>query len=215
MLHPKLGPVHLALLCALLPAILSCQQGADAVGGTRDQERIYTVADLDDIVLQAREAPQGTELRDDASGPYDLEEFWPSACCLGLQAQFDDAGFQTAHVTLLEQPGHSDDPIDTRPGWEQVNSSAVLFLTDEGAAEGMDAWVDYYRAPVLEPVDVRGLGEQAVGLAGSPTAPAEKLVLYFWRHGRLVLSLRASTGTGTVSVTQVRQLVDRMDLRSR
>jgi hypothetical protein len=201
----------LTVVCALL-VLPACGQepAADGDGGGR----FYTAEDLDDIVLRPEEAPQGTEVRDDASGPYDLQDFWPSSCCLGVQEQFDKAGFQTAQVTMFERPGHSADPLDTRPGWEQVSSSAVLFFSDEGAAEAMDTWIDYYRAPVLEPVDVDGLGGEAVGLAGSPTAPAEELYLYFWRRGRLLLSLRASTGAETVPLAQVRRLADQMDARA-
>jgi hypothetical protein len=197
------------MLCLLL--LSAC---GETTRGTGAPDRFYTAEDLDDIVLRPDEAPEGTEIRDDASGAYDLEDFWPSSCCLGLQEQFDQAGFQTAQVTMFEQPGHSADPLDTRPGWEQVSSTAVLFFSDEGAAQAMETWIDYYRAPVMDPVDVDGLGVEAVGLAGSPMAPAEELILYFWRRGRLLLSLRASTGAGTVPVADVRRLADRMDARA-
>jgi hypothetical protein len=208
-LHPTPLPARIAMLCLLL--LSAC---GETRRGTGAPDRFYTAEDLDDIVLRPDEAPEGTEIRDDASGAYDLEDFWPSSCCLGLQEQFDQAGFQTAQVTMFEQPGHSADPLDTRPGWEQVSSTAVLFFSDEGAAQAMETWIDYYRAPVMDPVDVDGLGVEAVGLAGSPMAPAEELILYFWRRGRLLLSLRASTGAGTVPVADVRRLADRMDARA-
>jgi hypothetical protein len=211
MLRPTSIPARIAVLCLLL-FLPAC--GEETVRDTGAQDRFYTAEDLDEIVLRPDEAPEGTEVRDDASGPYDLEDFWPSSCCLSLQEQFDRAGFQTAHVIMFEQPGHSADPLDTRPGWEQVSSTAVLFFSNEGASQAMETWIDYYRSPVLEPVDVDGLGGEAVGLAGSPMAPAEELVLYFWRRGRLLMSLRASTGAGTVPVAQVRRLADRMDARA-
>ena len=177
-------------------------------------ERFYTADDLPDLVLHRNDAPEGTEFIEDRSGHRSLEELWPSSCCLSVQLKFEEEGFQTAQVAVFERPGHSADPVDTRPGWELVSSSAVLFMSDEGAAEAMGVWIDHHQAPVLDPVDVRGLGEQAVGLAGTPTSPAEQQYLYFWRRGRLLLALRASTGAGTVSVEEVRRLVDGMDGRA-
>lgn len=197
---------------ALLIMLSGC--GSEARSHPASGRRFYTARDLPAIVLHADEAPEGTEFLEDASGPRDLKRFWPTSCCLGIQAQFGEADFQTAQVAVFEQPGRSADPIDTRPGWELVSSSAVLFMTDDGAATAMDLWIDQYRAPVLDPVGVRGLGGDAVGLAGSPSSPAELVYLYFWRYGRLVLALRASTGEGTVSVEQVRRLVDLMDARA-
>jgi hypothetical protein len=209
-LRRRLLPV--ALLCLVLPGAAGC--GREARSETGSEERFYTADDLPDLVLHRDDAPEGTELIEDRSGHRSLEQLWPSSCCLSVQLQFEEAGFQTAHVALFERPGHSADPVDTRPGWELISSSAVLFMTDEEAAEAMGVWIAHHQAPVLDPVDVRGLGEQAVGLAGSPTSPAEQQYLYFWRRGRLLLALRASTGAGTVSVEQVRRLVDKMEARA-
>jgi hypothetical protein len=203
--------VRVVLTCVLLAAV-AC--GEEAEGGPPPKRRFYTVEDLPAIVLHPNEAPQGTEFLDDVSGPRDLEDLWSSSCCLGIQERFDKAGFQTAQVTVFERPGRSADPIDTRPGWELVSSSAVLFLTEEGADSAMDEWIDYFRSPVLDPVGVEGLGEDAVGMAGSPSAPAEQVYLYFWRHGRLVLVLRAIAGAETVPVEAVRRLVDRIEARA-
>jgi hypothetical protein len=212
MLPSSSRPVRAVAASLLVLVLAGC--GRQTRGGLSREHRFYTARDLSGFVLRREEAPEGTELREDASGQYDLERLWPTSCCLEVQEQFDEAEFQTARVSLFERPGHSADPVDTRPGWELVSSSAVLFLTDEGAAMAMDAWIDYHRSPVLDPVDVRGLGDSAVGLTGSPAAPAEQLFLYVWRRGRLLLSLRASAGAGTVPVEQVRRLVDRMDDRA-
>jgi hypothetical protein len=209
---PVPGLVRAVLACLLFPMVVSC--GQEAAGRNSPERRFYTAEELPGFVLHRDEGPEETKFREEASGSRDLERLWPSSCCLGVQARFEEAGFQTAHVAVFERPGHSADPIDTRPGWELVSSSAVLFLTDEGAEAAMDVWIDHHQASVLEPVDVRGLGEEAVGLAGSPMSPAERQYLYFWRRGRLLLALRASTGAGTVSVAQVRRLVNRMDARA-
>lgn len=191
----------------LLPACGQPESG----GRTGDRSSQYhTAADLDDIVLRPDEAPEGTEYLEDRSGELSLKELWPTSCCLGVQDQFRQDGFQTAYAAVFERPGHSADPIDARPGFEVVSSSAVLFLDEQGASEAMGQWADYFREPALEPIDVEGFGEEAVGLAGSPEAPAEILVLYLWRIGRLVLNLRVSAGAGTVGVADARGLADRM-----
>jgi hypothetical protein len=176
--------------------------------------RYLTAAELDDVVLRSDEAPEGTEYLEDRSGELSLKELWPTACCLGVQDQFRQDGFQTAYAAVFERPGHSADPIDARPGFELVSSSAVLFLDDQGASEALGQWADYFREPALEPIDVAGFGEEAVGLAGSPEAPAEILILYLWRIGRLVLGLRVSAGAGTVGVADARELAERMQDRA-
>jgi hypothetical protein len=205
------GPAARALLSLLLLPAVGCVEKAD--GEPSPEPRAYATADLADIVLHDDERPDGTQPLPDRSGFIDAERFWPSSCCLGIQESFDRAGFQVAHVKVFERPGHSADPIDTRPGWEVAVSSAVLFLDEDGASEALDTWVDYLRAG-LDPVKVGSLGDEAVGLVGSPASPAERVYLFVWRRGRLLLSLRASTGYGTVSVPAVRRLVDRMDDRA-
>lgn len=206
----RIGP-PLAVVLLLLPACGQPEAGDEA---PQLPPRFHTAADLDDIVLRPEEGPEGTEYLEDRSGELSLKELWPTACCLGVQDQFRQAGFQTAYAAVFERPGHSADPIDARPGFEVVSSSAVLFLDDRGASEAMAQWVDHFREPALEPIDVAGFGEEAVGLAGSPEAPAEVLILYLWRIGRLVLSLRVSAGAGTVGVADARRLAERMQDRA-
>lgn len=79
----------------------------------------------------------------------------------------------------------------------------------------MDVWIDEVRTPFLEPVDLGRLGDESVGMTGSPESAAERMFLFVWRRGRLLLSLRASTGAGTVSANDVLDLVERMDARAR
>ncbi|HEX2026201.1 MAG TPA: hypothetical protein VHH92_07380 [Actinomycetota bacterium] len=214
--RPLPGRAAVALMvCLVIPAAAGC--GAEPARGSKraiGSERYHASSDLPGLVLRLRERPEGTELREDLSGRQGLERFLPTSCCLGLQAAFDEAGFQIAHVRVFERPGHSADPIDTRPGWEVAESTAALFLDEEGAAQAMDVWVGEVRTPFLETVDLR-LGEEAVGLTGSPESAAERMFFFVWRRGRLLLSLRASTGVGTVSVDRVRVLAERMDARAR
>ena len=169
--------------------------------------------DLGDVVLEPSEAPPDVEYLAERSGTLRVEELWPSDCCPSQQQIFEDAGFSTAYARAFEKPGHTGDPIDTRPGWETVASVAVLFRTPEGASAAMDSWLEYYESPALETISGEGLGDESVAVTGSPESPSEVFFLYLWRIDRALLALRVSAGTGTVSVADVRALVDRMDAR--
>ena len=198
-------------LALLVVAAASCGKGTVAAS---DPPRAHSPADLEGIVLRPDEGPEGTLFVESASGTMTLERFWPSSCCPAQQLAFADAGFEAGHATLFERPGRSGEPIDTRPGFEQLSSRAALFRSELGASEAMAGWIEYQDAGELDPLPARGLGEVAEGFVGSPDAPAETVVLYVWRIGRLVLYLRASVGTGTVAVEQVRAMADRMDRRA-
>jgi hypothetical protein len=205
------GRVGAILAIAVLLTTAAC--GGKAAGGSDDPPRL-SVTDIDGFVLGDDEAPPGTDYIGGSSGTLSLEELWSSDCCLGVQDAFEDAGFDAAYGSFFEQPGHSADPIDARPGYELVSSTAVLFATSTGASQALDEWYGYYASPVLERVPTDGLGEEAVGVMGSPNAPAEVFFLYVWRIDRLVLGLRVSAGRGTVGLDDVRELVDRMDDRA-
>jgi hypothetical protein len=196
-------------------AMLSAGCGDRGVVDAADAgpRREITAVELDELVLRVEEAPEGTEFLAERSGTLRVDELWPSDCCPGPQSTFEEAGFATAYARVFEMPGHSDDPIDTRPGWEEVSSAAVLFDTTTGASEALGEWLEYYDSPVLDRLPTDGLGEDAVAVTGSPNAPAEVFYLYLWRVDRAVLALRVSVGTGSVSSAEVRELVDRMDAR--
>ena len=201
------------LLATLAAVSLACgpdRAPVQAAPSPRSIER----GELEGIILRASEGPPGTEYVVEQSGDLSLDGLWPTSCCPTMHALMKEAGFDAAAHAYFEKPGHSDDPVDTREGWELVASSAVLFETEAGASEALELWVDYYRDAELEPLPTEGLGEEAIALWGSPTAPAETMFIYAWRMDRLLLVLRVSSGRGTVGVPQVRELVDRMDARA-
>jgi len=199
-------------MAVLLATATAC--GGRASGDNRQAKRPYSASQLEGFVLRPDEGPPGTQFVEGASGSLSVEQFWPSSCCPAQQEAFADAGFQAGYATLFERPGRSGDPIDTRPGYELLSSRAALFVTQRGAEEALQTWIEYHEAPELDAVPVDGLGEEAQGYVGSPDAPAETVVLYFWRMGRLLLYVRVSAGTGTVPVAEVRGLADRMDRRA-
>jgi hypothetical protein len=204
----------LALSVALLAvAGASSCDGTETVAAS-DQPRAFSPADLKGFVLLPDEGPQGTRFVEGASGTLTLKRFWPSSCCPAQQQAFAEAGFVAGYGVLFERPGRSGEPIDTRPGFEQLSSRAALFRSEAGASEAMAGWTEYLDAEEMDPLPARGLGEEAGAFVGSPDAPAETVVLYVWRMGRLLLYLRASVGSGTVPVEEVRALADRMDRRA-
>jgi hypothetical protein len=200
---------------AVVPALAAPACGEDGPTGRAPAPRAYSTEDLEAFVLRPQEGPPATRLVEAGSGPLaTVEQFWSSVCCPAQQEVFADAGFQAGYGALFERPGRSGDPIDTRPGYELISSRVALFSTEEGAAEAMREWIEYHDAPELAALPARGLGDDAHAFVGTPNSPAETLVMYFWRLGRLVLSLRVSAGTGTVTVSEVRALVDRMHRRA-
>ncbi len=205
------SPVLPSLAMAGLLLLTSCE--AEPARGRGEPEGHVGPSDLADVILEASEAPLGTEYLAERSGTLRVEELWPSDCCPTQQLVFEEAGFSTAYARAFEKPGHTGDPVDTRPGWETVASVAVLFRTPEGASTAMDSWLEYYESPALEAVSGEGLGDKAIAVTGSPESPSEVFFLYLWRIDSTVLALRASAGAGTVSVADVRALVDRMDAR--
>lgn len=204
--------VALSVALLVAAAVSSCG-GTDTMAAS-DRPRTYSPDDLRGFVLRPDEGPEGTRFVEGASGTLTLKRFWPSSCCPAQQQAFADAGFVTGYGVLFERPGMSGEPIDTRPGFEQLSSRAALFRSEAGASEAMAGWIEYQDAGEMDPLPGRGLGEETRAFVGSPDAPAETVVLYVWQIGRLLLYLRASAGTGTVPVEQVRALADRMDRRA-
>lgn len=204
----RIAPTLASLTTTVAVAVASCSGGT--AGGTTKPPRTFTPAELEALVLHGDEAPGLTVPVQ--VGDLKLDELWPSACCPAQQEAFSDAGFVAAAGGRFERPGHSADPIDARSGYEVVSSAAALFTTEAGAADAMGSWIDYHRAPELDPIPARGLGEASAAFVGMPNAPAETVILFFWRIGRLVLHLRA-TGGG-IQVADVRALADRMDARA-
>jgi hypothetical protein len=203
----------LALGLAVLAAVSSCG-GSEGATTDADRPRSYTPSELEGFVLRPDEGPEGTTFVEGASGTLTLERFWPSSCCPAQQVAFDDAGFVAGYGVLFERPGRSGEPIDTRPGFEQLSSRVALFRSEDGASEAMAGWIEYQDAGELDPLPGRGLGEEVGAYVGSPDAPAETVVLYVWRMGRLVLYLRASVGSGSIAVERIRELAGRMDRRA-
>jgi hypothetical protein len=203
-----------ALSVALLVAATASSCAGTETVAVSDRPRTYSPADLKGLVLRPDEGPEGTRFIEGGSGTLTLKRFWPSSCCPSQQQAFAEAGFVAGYGVLFERPGRSGEPIDTRPGFEQISSRVALFRSEAGASEAMAGWIEFQDAGEMDPLPGRGLGQETGAFVGNPDAPAETVVLYVWRMGRLLLYLRASVGTGTVPVEQVRALADRMDRRA-
>ncbi len=166
-----------------------------------------TAADLPDLVLQPDEAPEGLASAEGIGTPT-LEEFWLAECCQPQQDAFRDAGFAGAASAFYEAEGRAKDPAETAPGFAFVSSSAVLFADDESAAEAMRIWNEFFGDDSFTVLPAEGLGDEGFASTGTPRAPEETLVLYFWRQGSVVQHLRAAGGG--IGESDVRPLVGAM-----
>lgn len=174
-------------------------------------------ADLPEVVLQAGEAPPGTEYRAAQSRPEDLEKFARPG---EQRTTLATHGFQGAYRVSITSDAYVDHP--TQPDeWGSetiafVENQAVV-LKDAGAAREV---LEYYRtfttgpeqSPDLKPVDAPGLGEQAYGLRGLVVRTAPSIVLY-WRRGNVFLSLATFGQEPTLSMDVALSLAKAIDGR--
>lgn len=147
--------------------------------------------DLPNVVVQATEAPAGTEYRVKQSGAESLEKFGrPGEQRTTLAAN----GFAGAYRVSISSDAFLDYPSDPRKwtGIDFVENQTVV-LNNAGGAQKV---LEYYRvittrpdqSPDMEAFDVSGLGEQAYGFQGHIVTVAPAVVLY-WRRGNVFSSL--------------------------
>jgi hypothetical protein len=174
---------HGALLCIVLLASACSERLPTSV--------TLTPGDLPNIVVQASEAPEGTEYRVKQSGAESLEKFGrPGEQRTTLAAN----GFSGAYRVSISSDAFLDYPSDPRKwqGLDFVENQAVT-LNNAGGARKV---LEYYReittrpdqSPDMKAFDVTDLGEQAYAFRGKIVGVAPAVVLY-WRRGNVFSSL--------------------------
>lgn len=150
-----------------------------------------TPEDMPAVVLQAIEAPPGTEYRVKQSGAENLEKFGrPGEQRTTLAAN----GFTGAYRVSISSDAFVDHPSDPREwtGMDLVENQMVT-LNNAGGARKV---LEYYKEILLRPdqspdmksVPTPGLGEQSYGFKGHVVTVAPAVVLY-WRRGNVFSSL--------------------------
>lgn len=185
------------LITLLLPlALVACSS-----------PRTYTVNDLSRLVLQAGEAPKGTELDQSSSGSEDLEEFAEKdeVKKRGLR----DAGFVRAQFHFFISEG-----LVGRDGTGVLaNSIALLFRDAVGAGRGV---IVVKEAIERDGRDIRelgppALGEDAFALAGTLQPGLPPGYAFLWRRENVVLGLVVAGNIAGISENAARELAAVMD----
>ena len=176
--------------------------------------RSYTSKGLPSLVLKPSEAPAGTRARAADRGPVSLDEFW--SCCKSQREEFAKLGFQAAYRSGFEAPDLPEKPTDWKPGVAFARSVVALFNDAEGASRAMHIWESFFTAsaqgaPEKLTID---LGDESSAVTGIFYRDDERLFIYFWRIGNLILHVRIGGREGTIDRKAVDPLARKMDSRA-
>lgn len=151
-MHPRLSRSASALLTAAL-LIPACSPKAP----------IFTPDQLARLVIQKDEAPEGTTLDAESSGPQTLDEYVEDDAA--KRKLFADAGFKTSHFNLFLNPQRTS---NTSSAQTFAVSFGMLFGTEAGALQGLTALETSLRAEGQDLKDrpATGLGKQSFGMVG-------------------------------------------------
>jgi hypothetical protein len=197
--------IGLAMLTAT-----ACTGGGDA---DDPDARAFTRADVETIVLGPDDAPDGTTYVEHASGFDDLDAFARDEVERG---HLVDDGFQIGHVSLFLPPASATGGPSSEPLTNDsviVQGIAGLFRDADGAGSSLERYVDDLRTrqiPDAEDIPADGLGDQSFGLRGE-TPDGSRVQIFVWRIGNLLLAI---SGSGPLTVEQVRELADLVDGRT-
>jgi len=199
----------IALVGLLLLTATAC------IGGSADDPdaRPFTRTDVETIVLGPNDAPDGTTYVQDASGFNDLDAFARDEVERG---HLVDDGFQIGHVALFLPPASATGGPSSEPLTNDsviVQGIAGLFRDADGAGSSLERYVDDLRTrqiPGAADVSADGLGDQSFGLRGE-TPDGARVQIFVWRIGNLLLAV---SGSGAMTIEQVRELADLVDGRT-
>jgi len=204
------GSRSVVLLSLALLTATACVGDPSANDST---DRPFTRADVEAIVLGPTDAPDGTTYVDDASGFNDLDAFARDEVERG---HLVDDGFQIGHVALFLPPASASGGPSSAPLTNDsviVQGIAGLFRDADGAGSSLERYVEDLRTrQIPDAIDIPadGLGDRSFGLRGE-TPDGSRVQIFVWRIGNLLLAI---SGSGPMTVEQVRELADLVDRRT-
>lgn len=193
----------LALFSALALALSACG------------EQSFTERDLSRLVLQKHEAPVGTELVQNSSGPQSLDEYARND--EQKKIAMADAGFVSSYFNFFLSPKTftSTDFSEASAEGAIADSFVMLFATVEGATQGLQILEDtiHRDGAGLEDRSADGLGDEAFAVKGTIQRGLPPGFLFAWRVGNAVFGLIAAGAPGAINENAARRLADVMYAR--
>jgi hypothetical protein len=173
-----------------------------------------TPKELGTIMPSSADAPPGTTLAAEESGPKTLEQFVTAE---QVRSRLLKLGFKVAYQATFLTPAFPDDPSKAPPGAALYGAFAVIVKDEDSATKGLD----FYRRRVSArsknptPVGARELGTDAFAFRFSSLEDAPLPgVVYFWRVGNALFSV-VGVGNPDPDPDAVRTLAGRIDTRAR
>jgi hypothetical protein len=182
--------------------------------GCAGGEREITTKELGTIMPSSADAPPGTTLTAEESGPKTLEQFVTAE---QVRSRLLKLGFKVAYQATFLTPAFPDDPSKAPPGAALYGASAVIVKDEDSATKGLD----FYRRRVqarsknATPIQTTDFGPGAFAFRFSSLedAPLPGAV-YFWRVGNALFSV-VGVGNPEPNPVAVRRLAGRIDARAR
>lgn len=152
-------------------------------------EPAITARQLARIMPSGADAPAGTTLRAEQSGPQTLDEFVTDE---SVRSRLRTLGFNVAYVAAFATPNFPADPRDAPAGAALYNSFAILLRDADAAREGLRFYEGRVssRAKDRNPVLTSELGEDAIAFRFSSLddtlLPG---IAFLWRVGNALFSV--------------------------
>jgi hypothetical protein len=165
-----------SLVVAVALAAAACSTGGDGQPPA-----------LEDIVLQADEAPEGTRKVADAGGQQDLDAFARNAA---ERAALVEDGFVTGYVAYFAPEAYFDPEEFVDEDAVSFQVIAGRFEDADGASSSLHRFMEDLRGRQLdqaEAVEAPPLGDESFGLSGRSAGDGSAVLVLLWREGDLLL----------------------------
>lgn len=207
----------------LSAALISTLFVAAACGGGKTQQQssaVFDEADIAAIILQATDAPAGTQHQPDDSGSQTVDDIADDA---NEKTLLTDAGFTAAHQASFVTPAllTADDPSEVPAGARLIGAVAIGLRDAAGATRILDEFRKDFTA------DAQGVGTLSAqggvpgdtGYAYSFSALDTDTPLggftIIWRHGNGVFAIIAAGVPGAATEAETLSLAATMNGRAK